>query len=276
MDAAGSPGPGLRAPRRRRRGGRRPCIRARHAVAPGSGPAWFNLGLSLRDGHWTREAALAFRQAARIDPTDYDAIQNVVATLQGAVLRGEAPFDPAPPEIPHGTNTPVSLVVCSIDAERLRRFREQMAPHLAGREHELIVIGDAKSLCDGYQRGWEQARHPIVVFSHDDFHIVSERPFDAVEAALANADIVGLAGSTLAAGPSVLWAGHPHIHGWITHPAPDRNGLELAVISLASGSSAGSRRSTASSSRCAATFPDAWASTTRPSTASTSTTSTFR
>jgi len=204
-------------------------------LSPSLGPAWFNLGLALRDGGRTREAVLAFRQAARIDADDHDAVQNVVTTLEGAVLRGEQPFTPAPPAILPGKGVPVSIVVCSIEAERLRRFRERMAPHLEGREHEVIVIDDARSLCEGYRRGWERTRHPIVVFSHDDFHIFSDRPFDAIEAALAKADIVGLAGSTLAAGPWALWAGHPHIHGWITHPAPDGDGLETAVISLSSG-----------------------------------------
>jgi tetratricopeptide (TPR) repeat protein len=209
------------------------------ALAPGLGAAWFNLGLSLRDRGQEREAVLAFREAALIDSSDHVAAQNVVTTLEGAVLAGRTPFPPAAPRIARGANVPVSIVVCSIDPERLRKFRERMARHLEGREHEIIVIGDARSLCDGYRRGWERARHPIVVFSHDDFHILSERPFDAIESALAGADIVGLAGSTLAAGPAVLWAGHPHIHGWITHPAPDGNGLETAVISLASGTIAG-------------------------------------
>jgi len=34
--------------------------------------------------------------------------------------------------------------------------------------------------------------------------------------ALANADIVGVAGTTLVNGPAVFWARHPYCHGWVT------------------------------------------------------------
>src|SRR5262249_51167969 len=133
------------------------------------------------------------------------------------------------------TREGVSVVVCSIDDARLARFVERMEPHLADRAHEIVVIRDAKSLCEGYRRGWGQAQKPIVAFSHHDFAILSPDPFAAIEAALREADIVGIAGTTRATGPAVLWSGHPHIHGGVTHPSRDGRGWETAVLSFAGG-----------------------------------------
>jgi hypothetical protein len=204
-------------------------------TAPGDGTAWFDLGLALRDQERYADAAIAFRRAARIDPSDFDAAQNVVTTLAMALRRGLRPFSAAP-EVPRRRRSEgISVVVCSIDAGRLARFQERLEPHLAGRVHERIVIRDASSLSEGYRRGWEQSRYPIVIFCHDDFSIVSEDPFGEIEDALASADLVGLAGSTLASGPAVLWSGHPHVHGWIAHPAADGSGLDAAILSFESG-----------------------------------------
>jgi hypothetical protein len=201
---------------------------------PSLAAAWFNLGVVRRDQSLLRESILAFREAARLDPTDYDAHQNVVDTLAAAVRAGQAPFVEAPPPL-SPQRTAVSIVVCSIDDAKLATFVERIEPHLAGREHEIVAIRDARSLAEGYRRGWKCSRHPIVVFCHDDFAILSADAFAYVEAALDKADIVGLAGSTRAAGPAVLWAGHPDIHGCVTHPARDGRGWETAVLSLRAG-----------------------------------------
>ena len=205
-------------------------------IAPLNPAGWFNLGVVRRRQEDLRAAILAFREAARQDPRDFDAYQNVVTTLAAAVRRGEILFDESPvePRAP-AARTPISIVVCSIDPERLRRFVAGMEPHLGDRAHEIVVIRDARSLTEGYRRGWERSRHPIVVFCHDDFTILSPDPFGKLESALESADIVGLAGSTRAAGPAVLWAGHPDVHGCIVHPSKDGKGHEFAVLSLRMG-----------------------------------------
>ena len=207
-------------------------------IAPVSGAAHFNLALVLRDLGQPREAVLEFRAAARLDPNDFDAVQNAVLTIAVAVREGRTLFraqTPIPASSPSNTGAGVSIIVCSIDSERLGRFRANVEGHLRGREHEVIAIGDARSLSEGYGRGLARARHEIVVFSHDDVELVSNDPFDAIEAALAGHDIVGLVGSRLASGPAVLWAGHPHLHGWITYPGREGPGWNTAVMSLESG-----------------------------------------
>jgi tetratricopeptide (TPR) repeat protein len=204
------------------------------SLDPASSAARFNLGLIRRDAGRHREAALEFRAAARLDPLDYDAVQNLVDTLARAVRGGETPFVPAARELPQGAAEAVSIVVCSIDDARLERFRANMESHLRDRAHELVVIRDARSLCEGYARGLDRARHDIVVFCHDDVELVSADPFARIEEALQASDLIGFAGSSLAG----VWTGHPHLHGWITHPAPDGE-WEVAVTSLAGGVVAG-------------------------------------
>jgi hypothetical protein len=206
-------------------------------IAPASGAAHFNLALVLRDAGNAREAALQFRAAVRLDPRDFDAVQNVVLTIAAAVREGRTLFraqDPAPAAV-NQPGAGISIIVCSVDPGRLARFRANVEGHLRGREHEIIAIGDARSLSEGYGRGLARARHELVVFSHDDVELVSRDPFGALEAALGVHDIVGLVGSRLASGPAVLWAGHPHLHGWITYPGREAPGWNAAVMSLESG-----------------------------------------
>jgi tetratricopeptide (TPR) repeat protein len=203
-------------------------------AAPQMGAAHYNLGIALRQQSRWRESVLAFRAATRLEPADFDAVQNVVGTLAMAVQRGEALFarDDRPPEAPSGAG--VSVVVCSIHPQRLERMRGNFEWALGERAREFIVITDARSLCEGYQRGLERSRHDLVVFSHDDVELLSPRALDNLERALQRCDIVGLAGSRLVNGPAVTWAGHPHIHGWIAYPAPG-NRWRASVFSLASG-----------------------------------------
>lgn len=204
------------------------------ALAPGLVPAHFNRGLLLREAGDLRGAALAFRAVSRADPKDFEAAQDVVATLAQAVHAGQAPFAVPPSPTQVAPKEPVSIVTCSIQPARLRAMQENFRAHLAGREHEFVVIPDAKSLAEGYTRGMAQARHDFIVFSHDDLELVSPQPFEALQTALAAHDVVGLAGSRQVTGPAVIWAGHPHIHGWVSYPAPE-GGFDAAPFSLHGG-----------------------------------------
>ncbi|HEX4780054.1 MAG TPA: glycosyltransferase [Usitatibacter sp.] len=205
-------------------------------AAPEGAAGHYNLGLVLRESRDWRGAALAFRDAARLGRgTDYDAIQNAVATLGAAVEAGAAPFahDALPAT---GRGTPISIVVCSVRPGLLGEMRRSYESALGDREHEFIVVGDARSLGEGYTRGLALARHPIVVFSHDDVEIFSPRAFDAIERALASHDIVGIAGSQLARGPAVMWAGHPHLRGLVAIPGRGKPGaVDATVFSLECG-----------------------------------------
>jgi hypothetical protein len=202
----------------------------------------YNLAIALREHGDLRDSALAFRTAARLDPRDMDAVQNVVETVGLAVDRSvprlfataSARAGTASTEIAPGE--PVSIVVCSIDPARLEAMQRNYRAGLGAREHEFVVIRDARSLCEGYQRGLSAARYDLVVFSHDDVELASARPFDAFERALARHDVVGVAGSRLLNGPGVTWAGQPHLRGGVAYPPQAPPGRwKATVYSLETG-----------------------------------------
>ena len=205
-------------------------------LAPANGDAHYNLAIALRQAGDLRAAALEFRTAARANPRDTDAVQNVVETLALAVECGERPFVP-PAMPPAAARTPFSIVVCSVDPGRLATMQASFRAALGDREHEFVVIRDARSLAEGYQRGARAARHPLVAFSHDDVEIASRHAFEVLQRALERHAIVGLAGSDRASGPAAAWAGHPHLHGTVAYPAG--NGFKATVYSLATGTVAG-------------------------------------
>ena len=204
------------------------------SLHPEGGAGHFNLGVALREARDLRGAALAFRRAANCDRRDFAAMQNVVDSIAAAVA-SEAPalFPRAQGPRPQG-QTPLSIVTCSTHPERLAATRENFRAALGAREHEWIVVDDAASLSEGYTRGLGQSRHPMVVFAHDDVELISPHPFEALDDALESNDVAGLAGAALASGPAVMWAGHPHMRGWVAYPA-DEGAWDATVFSLDAG-----------------------------------------
>ena len=188
---------------------------------PEGGAGHYNLGLALRETRDWRGAALSFRRAAQHDARDFASVQNVVATLATAVEEDSPPLFPRASAPPVQGRAPVSIVVCSIEAPRLAAMQRNFGAALGAREHEFIVIRDAQSMSEGYARGLRSSRHSTVVFAHDDVELLSPLPFEAFDEALEHQDIVGLAGTRLVSGPAVMWAGHPHMHGWVAYPSTD-------------------------------------------------------
>jgi hypothetical protein len=209
-------------------------------IAPDAGAGHYNLGIALRQARAWRDAVLAFREAARCDPRDFDAVQNVVTTIATAV-EGAAPtlFPRQARRTSRGTQ-PVSIVMCSATPARLEAALRGFRAALGAREHEFVVIPDARSLTEGYTRGLAKSRHGIVVFSHDDVELMSGGPFEALDRALEGNDVVGIAGARLVTGPAVMWSGHPHLGGFVALPdAQAPESMVAWVYSLECGVLAG-------------------------------------
>ncbi len=123
----------------------------------------------------------------------------------------------------------VSVIICSINPEKFARvsnnFRERMGNH----PHQIIGIHDAKSLCEGYNRGARIAKGDILIFSHDDIEIVTPDFALRLLAHMRRFDGVGVCGTTLLAGSKWCDAGQPWIHGHILHRKPDEPGYFLLV-----------------------------------------------
>ena len=52
----------------------------------------------------------------------------------------------------------ISIVICSIDADKFAAVRETYAGHMGATPYEIVGIHDAKSLCEGYNRGLRRAK----------------------------------------------------------------------------------------------------------------------
>ncbi|MBZ0250930.1 MAG: glycosyltransferase family protein, partial [Burkholderiales bacterium] len=111
-----------------------------------------------------RGAVLALYRAVALSPDDMRSLAHLCRTLyEHAELFAPPPAPPATGPAPL-----VSVVTCSIDAAKYGRVKASFARAFGEDPWELVGIHDAKSLCEGYARGFAQARGDLVVFSHDD------------------------------------------------------------------------------------------------------------
>jgi GT2 family glycosyltransferase len=90
----------------------------------------------------------------------------------------------------------ISVVICSIHPDKFAAVRETYARHMGATPYEIVGVHDAKSLCEGYNRGLRRARGDLCVFCHDDIEILSEDLGGTLEGHLATWDVIGVAGTT--------------------------------------------------------------------------------
>jgi GT2 family glycosyltransferase len=122
-----------------------------------------------------------------------------------------------------------SLVVCSVDRSRLDECVARYRAAFADEAFDLIVIDDAKSLAEAYNRGITRARGANIVFSHDDAFPISGAFADRLAAHLEQVDVVGIAGATAALSGFWGYAGQPHTHGHVIASAPKGSHVDLLV-----------------------------------------------
>lgn len=163
-----------------------------------------------------REAAHAFVTALQLDPAHALALQGLLECALNLARSGEcAPNEPASDARAAGK---ISFVVCSISAPELERLRADVAARFANDEHELIHIADARSLCDGYNRGLARARGALIVFCHDDIGLLCDDFAARLRRHLAGCDLLGVAGTERLTGPVWSWCGPPHIASAVCMP----------------------------------------------------------
>lgn len=135
----------------------------------------------------------------------------------------------APPPVESGragTRAPsVSIVVCSITPAKLEAVRRQFAQQFGHLDHEVIAIEDARSLAEGYRRGFAQSRGEVVIFSHDDVELVGAGFADRLLAHLERHDLVGVAGTSRLIDASWRATGFPYLHGLVGHRLPEQDGV---------------------------------------------------
>jgi hypothetical protein len=124
----------------------------------------------------------------------------------------------------------ISIIICSIKPERFDRVCANYHALLSGVQHEIIGIHDARSLCEGYNRGIRRATGEILVFSHDDIEIVSPDFAEKLLSYLSRYDLIGVAGTTRLIGGNWLYAGWPYIHGQMGSPSTSPGGIRVRVF----------------------------------------------
>lgn len=125
----------------------------------------------------------------------------------------QLPFDRAP-------RARVSVIACSIRDDHFAALKAGLAQQFAAHDFEIIGIHDAKSLCEGFNRGAKRAKGDILIFCHDDIEFVHEDFGERVLAHLRAADVVGLAGATALTSGDWRFAGAPSLVGQILHRPP--------------------------------------------------------
>jgi hypothetical protein len=122
-----------------------------------------------------------------------------------------------------------SLIVCSVDRARLDECIARYRAAFGEEAFELIVIDDARSLAEGYNRGIARAHGANVVFSHDDAFPISATFADRLAVHLDQVEVVGIAGATAALTGFWGYAGQPYTHGHVVAAALSGSHVDLLV-----------------------------------------------
>ncbi len=115
----------------------------------------------------------------------------------------------------------ISIIVCSIDRVKFAAVTASFAAALPAAKHEVVGIHDARSLCEGYNRGIARACGEICVFAHDDIEILTPDLAGTLQRHLADHDVVGIAGTTRLVGMGWASSGIRYARGIVTHVIGD-------------------------------------------------------
>lgn len=129
----------------------------------------------------------------------------------------------------------VSVIICSIDPVKYELVCGNLRERFGDSPYEVIGIHDAKSLCEGYNRGIGKSRGDILIFCHDDIEIISPRFSTLVRRHLQAFDVIGCAGTTRLKDSKWMSSGDPHIHGVLAYPVANAWPSDLFHVSVWGG-----------------------------------------
>lgn len=109
----------------------------------------------------------------------------------------------------------ISIIICSVNPEKFKKITLNYADLMGDEPFEIIGIHDAKSLCEGYNRGIRESAGDFLIFSHDDIEILSPDFLTRLKIHLNNFDVVGLAGTDMVVDGCWLSAGVPYLYGQV-------------------------------------------------------------
>jgi len=112
----------------------------------------------------------------------------------------------------------ISVLINSHRPELAEASRAMYARLLEPAEHEIIIISDARSMCDGYTRGSRLARGETIVFAHHDLEYLFDDFAVVLDRSMSRFDVVGVAGTDELVHPVWTAAGLGHLFGQVVHP----------------------------------------------------------
>jgi hypothetical protein len=188
------------------------------------------------------EAAQALDRCLALQPS-YPLVLNAETHAALARARGDIRRGIAPPDEPRYAGPPqkVSVIICSITPEKFARVSANYRSLLQEVPHEIIGIHDARSMCEGYNRGLRQATGDLLVFSHDDIEILAPDFADRLRNRLRQYALVGVAGTTQLAGRGWVYARWPHIHGQVGMPPDSGGGIAVTAFHMRGEATAGAQ-----------------------------------
>lgn len=132
----------------------------------------------------------------------------------------------------------ISVIICSINDAKFAAVDATYRRVLGGGggggagdgDFEIIRIPDARSMCEGYNRGFAQSRGEVCIFSHDDIEVHAPDFRAKLLGHLARCDVAGVAGTTQLAGPAWAWAGPPHVYGQLGEFASAKNAFDAVIF----------------------------------------------
>ena len=113
-----------------------------------------------------------------------------------------------------------SFIVNTISPKKIANLQKNLKKVMHSTPWELICIHDAKSMCEGYNRGMAMARGTFFIFCHEDMEFIAEDITTSLELAFENSDVFGVMGTRLCLGLNFTLAGIPHVVGlWVEEKA---------------------------------------------------------
>jgi Glycosyltransferase like family len=124
----------------------------------------------------------------------------------------------------------ISIVICSVDQRKFRAIADNYLRLLGDEPFEIIGVHDARSMCEGYNRGLRRATGDPVIFCHDDIEILAADFKDRLKGHLRHYDLIGVAGTTKLIKPRWPVAGPPYIYGQIAHVNAAENCFDVYIF----------------------------------------------
>ena len=204
------------------------------ARLPGYAPASLLLAIIEASAGNASAAARELEACGASRVADFPARDMTVRAIAAEVDAGRAVFArwrsrPAPVPPPSFT-----VVICSIDEAKLARARASIVAS-DPTPVEWIVIRDARSLAEAYNRAIARATGEALLFMHDDVEVLSPGLFEALGRALAVADVAGVAGTCRLAGPTVGWSGQEEARGALAHGSSAAGHYDYSVLNWTDG-----------------------------------------